>query len=124
MKYVDIVLVKAQLDSGRLCTKIDVFGNIYLEDTLAGEAVKIGKLPNGYVLKPEPKVDERWHGKWEPVLMHNPGSDGILGLAQEAYSCSGCGKVVQERQDWCNCGADMRESKKPSKEFKEFVDTL
>lgn len=117
MKYVDIVLVKASVDSGRLKTKLDAFGNIYLEDAIAGEAVKIGKLPEGYTFRAkEPQPSNRWKGEWLPINNPMQGNDG--------WVCSECGWTTFKRQDWCTCGADMRASKGPSKEFLEYIETL
>lgn len=122
MKYVDIVLVKQQVDNGRLKTKLDAFGNIYLEDTLAGEAVKIGKLPEGYTFRPEQKAVK---GHWEPVDVYPYNSLELCTRVEDGWMCSECGYIVSEKQDWCSgCGTDMRESKKISKEFQEFLDTL
>lgn len=85
LKYVDIVLVKQQVDSGKLSTKIDMFNNILLEDTLAGEAVKIGKLPEGYSFR----AKSSWN------------YDG---------TCRNCGKhILSNYTAYCPaCGADMR----------------
>jgi hypothetical protein len=122
LKYVDIVLVKSNVDSGRLKTKLDAFGTIYLEDTVAGESVKIGKLPEGYTFRPEPKVIK---GRWQPVEVYPYSSLELCTRCEDGWMCSECGHIVSERQDWCSgCGTDMRESKKPNKEFQEFLDTL
>lgn len=85
LKCVDIVLVKQQVDSGKLATKIDRFGNILLEDTIAGEAVKIGKLPDGYSFR----AKSSWN------------YDG---------TCRNCGKhVLANYTAYCpSCGADMK----------------
>ena len=116
MKYVDIVMVKAQADAGKLSTKLDIFDNILLEDTLAGEAVKIGKLPDGYSFHPK--------GHWSPCYIHIYNGVNNYMEGNEGYVCSNCGRSEWQKYDWCTCGADMRESKKPSKALKEFVDTL
>lgn len=104
MKYVDIVLVKAQTDSGRLKTCIDAFGNIFLEDTFAGEAVKIGALPKTYSFHP--------NGTWEPQYIYTRNGISNHMQGKEGWACSECGWVTDERHDWCTCGADMRESNK------------
>lgn len=124
MKYVDIVSVKSQVDGGRLKTKLDAFGNIYLEDTLAGEAVKIGKLPEGYTFRADPQPSDSWKGKWLPCHIYTSNDINNPMQGKEGWACSECGWTTFERQDWCTCGADMRASKKPSKEFMEYIDTL
>ena len=122
MKYVDIVLVKKQVDNGRLKTKLDAFGNIYLEDILAGEAVKIGKLPEGYTFRPEQKVIK---GHWIPAEIYRYSNIEQFTRSEPGWECSECGHTVSEKQDWCSgCGTDMRESKKPSKEFLELLEEL
>jgi hypothetical protein len=122
LKYVDIVLVKQQVDSGRLKTKLDAFGNIYLEDTMAGEAVKIGKLPDGYSFKPERKYPK---GKWLPAVFYPHSNINTFTHCEEGWECSECGIAVSDKYDWCpSCGIDMREDKKPSEEFLEYLDTL
>lgn len=122
MKCVDIVSIKSQVNSGRLKTKLDAFGNIYLEDTLSGEAVKIGRLPDGYTFRPELKVAK---GHWQPVEVYPYNSIEQCTNCEEGWECSECGYIVSEKQNWCSgCGTDMRESKKISKEFQEFFDTL
>ena len=100
MKYIDIVLVKDQVASGKLCTKIDMFDNILLEDTIAGEAVKIGKLPGGYSFHEK--------GTWEPIFIYSSrGMDNPM-EGQEGWVCSECGWTTTEKYDWCTCGTDMR----------------
>ena len=124
MKCVDIVSVKSQVNSGRLKTKLDAFGNIYLEDTLSCEAVKIGKLPTGHTFREEPHVSERWKGEWLPCFIYTSNSIDNPMQGEDGWACSKCGWTTFERYDWCTCGADMRASKKPSKEFMEYVETL
>lgn len=108
MKYVDIVSVKSHVDAGRLKTKLDAFGNIYLEDTLAGESVKIGKLPEGYVFEPEKQVNSRWKGQWLPCHIFTSNNINNPMHGAEGWECSRCGHTTFERRDWCACGADMR----------------
>lgn len=106
LKYVDIVLVKANVDSGKLNTKLDAFGNIYLEDTLAGEAVKIGKLPEGYTFRPEPKIVK---GRWQLTEVYPYSSIELCTRSEAGWECSKCGYTTTEQQDWCSgCGAYMR----------------
>ena len=83
--YLDLVLVKANVDNGKLVTKINMLGNILLEDTLSGEAVKIGKLPECYSFREK--------SSWN--------YDG---------TCRSCGKqVLSNYTNFCPaCGADMR----------------
>ena len=106
MKYIDIVLVKQQVENGRLKTKLDAFGNIYLEDALAGEAVKIGKLPEGYTFRQEPKVIK---GNWQRVDVYPYSSIELCTRAEDGWECSECGYISSERTDWCSgCGTGMR----------------
>ena len=124
MKYVDIVLVKAQVDNGKLKTKLDPFGNIYLEDTLAGEAVKIGKIPDNSAFIPTTHRNT-WKAEWLPdyeTFVYDSGYESEP--IQTGWRCSRCGKDSFEKTDWCICGADMRESKKPSKQLQELLDVL
>ena len=100
MKYVDIVLVKAQVDSGKLCTKIDMFDNILLEDQVAGEAVKIGKLPSVYSFHPK--------GTWKREFVYTSNSIDHPMQGEDRWICSECGWDTDEKHDWCTCGADMR----------------
>lgn len=116
MKYVDIVLVKQQIDNGKLKTSIDALGNIYLEDTYAGEAVNIGKLPSTYSFHKQ--------GKWYPYFSYTSRSIDQPLQGKPCWSCSECGWNTDERYDWCTCGADMRASKKPSTELLELLEEL
>lgn len=116
LKYVDIVLVKQQVDSGKLATKIDMFGNILLEDTIAGEAVKIGKLPEGYSFHRK--------GKWQPTVIYPYSDLENYTKCIEGWACSECGETAEERSDWCTCGADMRGYKNFNKELKELIEVL
>ena len=100
MKYVDIVLVKSQVDNGRLTTKVDALGNIYLEDIFAGEAVKIGQLPSTYSFHPK--------GRWESEFIYTSRSIDHPMEGHEGWACSECGWTTDEKHDWCVCGADMR----------------
>ena len=84
MKYVDIVLVKSQVDDGKLTTKVDALGNIYLEDTFAGEAVKIGKLPECYFFHTS--------GKWEPIRVLHDNAE-----YSEEWFCSNCRRIEKRR---------------------------
>lgn len=112
LKYVDIVLVKQQVDSGRLKTKLDAFGNIYLEDTLSGEAVKIGALIEGYAFQPTPSVKEHWKAQWKPCFIYKSNSIDNPLAGDYGWECSKCGKTAFEKTDWCTCGCNMRESNK------------
>lgn len=103
MKYVDIVLVKQQVDNGKLATKIDMFDNILLEDLMAGEAVKIGKLPEGYSFHPK--------GTWEPTGIYTSSDINHCTEWLEGWECSECGRTTTDKYDWCTCGADMRDNK-------------
>lgn len=50
-------------------------------------------------------VVERKRGEWEPVL------DGVWNLPTPVlagWRCSECGRMEQEKEPFCNCGADMR----------------
>ena len=112
MPYVDIVLVKSNVDSGKLKTKVDRFGNIYLEDTVAGEAVKIGTIPENSVFIPYANVNT-WKAEWLPdyeTFVHDSGYESEP--IQTGWKCSRCGRDTTERTDWCSCGADMRERNK------------
>lgn len=116
MKYVDIVLVKSQVDSGKLITTIDQFGNILLTDTFAGEAVAIGKLPEGYSFHEK--------GEWQPTRLYTSHHISSCTAWVAGWSCSECGYSTREKTNWCTCGADMRRATAPSTAFKEFLDTL
>ena len=116
MKYIDIVLLKSQIDSGRLKTKIDGLGVIYIEDTLAGEAVKIGKLPGAYSFHPR--------GKWKPEFVYTSHSIHHPMQGEERWVCSECGWDTDEKHDWCICGADMRNSRTRNKELEELLEQL
>lgn len=116
MKCIDIMLVKQLVKAGKLATKIDMFGNILLEDTLSGEAAKIGKLPDGYSF--------HRNGKWQPGVSYPYSSIENHTKCIEGWTCSECGEFVEERSDWCICGADMRGYNNFSKELKELVEVL
>ena len=115
-KQIDIVDVRAGIASGRLAVKINSLGNILLEDTLTCEAIKLMQLPEGYSFHEK--------GKWEPCYIYTYNEVENYMKGHEGWSCSICGEHSDERHDWCTCGADMRESKKLSKEFKELLETL
>lgn len=104
LPYIDIVLVKQQVVSGRLKTKLDAFGNIYLEDTITGEAVKIGNLPESYSFHST--------GKWVPQFIYTGNRVDNYLQGHDGWACSECGWVTDDRHDWCTCGADMREGNK------------
>ena len=123
-KYVDIVLVKANINSGRLKTNVDKFGNIYLEDTLTGEAVKIGTIPEGSYFTTIENAD-RWKAEWLPdyeAFITDLGNESKP--IQTGWKCSRCGRSTFEKTDWCTCGANMKGYRKISKEFEELLDTL
>ena len=113
---VDIMDVRVKLASGRFATKVNMFGTVLLEDTQTCEAIKLMQLPEGYSFHEK--------GEWEPILIHTyNGIDNYM-EAKEGYACYKCGHTAYEKHDWCVCGADMRESKKLSRDFKEFVESL
>ena len=119
MKYIvslDIVDIKQKLASGRFAVKINSFGSILLEDTQTCEAIQLMQLPEGYSFHEK--------GTWEPCFIYTYNEVDNYMKGHEGWACSICGERSDERHDWCTCGADMRESKKPSKEFKEPLDTL
>ena len=106
VKYVDIVSVKANVDNGRLKTKLDAFGNIYFEDVIAGESVKIGKLPDGYTFRPEPKIVKAY---WQSTEVYPYSDIEKCTISEEGWECSKCGYTTTTRHDWCcGCGAHMR----------------
>ena len=113
---IDIVAVKAKLDSGRLATKINSLGGILLEDTQTCEAIKLMQLPESYSFHEK--------GKWNPVWEYTSKSIDHPMEGREAWSCSECGWTTDDRHDWCTCGADMRESNHKSTETKEKVEAL
>jgi len=44
------------------------------------------------------------HGRWEPIL------DGVWNLPMpvlSGYRCSECGRIENEKEPYCNCGAKM-----------------
>ena len=116
LPYIDIVLVKQQVASGRLNTKLDAFGHIYLEDAITGEAVKIGSLPDNYSFHPT--------GKWEPQFIYTYNQVDNYMQGHNGWACSECGWVTDDKHDWCTCGADMRESSKAHSLKKEMVEEL
>jgi hypothetical protein len=112
----DIMTVKAKLDSGRFATKMNSFGSILLEDTQTCEAIKLMQLPEGYSFHEK--------GKWVPVWEYTSRSIDHPMEGHDAWSCSECGWVTDERHDWCICGADMRESNKMTVMTKEKLEAL
>jgi hypothetical protein len=108
LPYIDIVLVKANVDNGRIKTTLDSFGNIYLEDIVAGEAVKIGEIPEGSVFITSTHKNT-WKAEWLPnydTFVNENGYESTPVLI--GWKCSRCGKDSFEKTDWCTCGADMR----------------
>ena len=116
MRAVDIIEIKKNIATGRLVTKINMFGNILLEDTMTCEAVKIMTLPEGYSFRPK--------GKWEPLFIYTSHNINHPMESHEGWTCSECGWTADEKHDYCVCGADMRESNRPSKELQELLETL
>lgn len=116
MKYVDIVLVKSQVDCGKLKTKLDGLGNIFIEDTQAGEAVKIGQLPSAYSFHPR--------GQWKPAFVYTSHKIDQPLRGEERWACSECGWDTDEKHDWCVCGADMRSARIRNKELEELLEQL
>ena len=114
--YVDIVRLKSNINDGRLKTKLDGLGNIFIEDTQSGEAVKIGQLPSIY----------SFHalGKWEPQFIYTYNHADNYMQGKDGWACSECGWVTDEKHDWCVCGADMRNSRTRSKELEELLEQL
>jgi hypothetical protein len=103
---------------------VDKFCNIYLEDTITGEAVMIGTFPEGSYFTTTENAD-RWKAKWLPdyeVFVHDSGRESRP--IQTGWKCSRCGKSTLEKTDWCSCGANMNGHRKISKEFEELLDTL
>lgn len=113
---IDIMDIRQKLHSGRFAAKINSFNTLLLEDTLTCETIKLMQLPEGYSFHEK--------GVWKPILIYNSrGIDNPM-ECRDGWVCSKCGWTTTDKYDWCTCGADMRESRKISKEFKEFVDTL
>ena len=113
---IDLVAVKAGLESGQLATKMNLFDDILIEDTISGEEVEIMHLPEGYSFHEK--------GKWEPVWEYTSRSVHHPMEGHEAWACSECGWTTDERHNWCVCGADMRESNKMSFMSKKAVEEL
>lgn len=117
---VDIVVVRQNIESGRLATKINMFGSVLLEDTMTCEAVKIMQLPDNFSFHKK--------GKWVPVDIYTCSDIDRCTETTHGYECSECGCSSLEKTSWCpDCGADMRDSNKAdtiSKRFKELVDSL
>ena len=114
--YLDPVAIKASIDSGRLKTKIDGLGGIYIEDEVAGEAVKIGQLPSAYSFHSK--------GYWKPEFVYTSHSIDHPMQGEERYVCSECGWDTDEKHDWCVCGADMRNARERNKELEELLEKL
>jgi hypothetical protein len=113
---IDIIDIKVKLGSGRLATKINSLGGILLEDTQTCETIKLMQLPEGYSFHEK--------GKWNPVWEYTSKSIDHPMEGREAWSCSECGWTTDERHNWCTCGADMRNSKKPNKELQDLLEVL
>ena len=114
--YLDPIAIKASIDGGRLSTKIDGLGGIYIEDTIAGEAVKIGQLPGAYSFHPK--------GQWKPTFIYTSHSIDHPMEGHDGYTCSECGWSTDEKYDWCVCGADMRTARERNKELEELLEKL
>lgn len=99
---IDLVDIKQKVNSGRFAAKINMLGNILLEDTQTCEAIQIMKLPEGYSFHEK--------GEWEPQFIYDSNHIDNLMQGREGWACSICGWVTTEKYDWCTCGADMRES--------------
>ena len=122
MKYVDLVLVKANVSCGRLRTKLDAFGNIFLEDTLSGEAVKIGTVPDGYTFKAASPVRK---GRWILTVTYPYSSLNMCTKSEDGWECSECGYIVSEKHDWCpGCGTDMRAPVSKNTGLEELLSSL
>jgi hypothetical protein len=104
MTYVDIMDIKANIDSGRLAVKLNMFNNLLLEDTQTCEAIRLMQLPEGYSFHEK--------GKWHPAYVYTSNSVAQPMHGEEGWECSVCGWTTTEKYDWCTCGADMRESRK------------
>lgn len=105
MKYkvsLDIIDIKQKIDSGRFAVKINSFGSILLEDTQTCEAIQLMQLPEGYSFHDK--------GEWKPCYIYTHMEMDNYMKGHEGWECSVCGEHVDERYDWCTCGADMRES--------------
>ena len=112
----DIMDIRQKLKSGRLATKINSLGSILLEDTQTCEAIQLMQLPEGYSFHDK--------GKWEPIWEYTSRSIDHPMAGREAWACSECGWVTDEKHDWCTCGADMRESNRMSDMTKEHLEAL
>jgi hypothetical protein len=104
MTYIDIMDIKANIDSGRFAVKLNMFNNLLLEDTQTCEAIRLMQLPEGYSFHEK--------GKWLPTYRYTSCSINNPMEGHEAWECSVCGWTATEKYDWCTCGADMRESRK------------
>lgn len=120
MKYkvpIDLVALKAGLESGKFIVEVNrIFNTILIEDVTSGEAVKIMDIPEGYSFHKK--------GKWNPVWEYTSTSINHPMEGREAWSCSECAWITDEKHDWCICGADMRESNKMSAMTKKAVEEL
>ena len=120
MKYkipIDLVALKAGLNSGKLATKINtLFDTVLIEDTESGEAVEIMHIPEGYSFHEK--------GKWQPTWEYTSRDINRPMEGHSAWCCSQCGWTTDERHEWCVCGADMRESNKMSSMTKKLVEEL
>ncbi len=113
---IDLIDIKQKLASGQLAAKINMFGSVLLENTATCEAIQLMQLPDGYSFHTK--------GQWKPEFVYTSHSIDHPMRGEERWVCSECGWDTDERHDWCVCGADMREGKKPNKELEELLDTL
>ena len=97
---VDIMDIKQKIASGRFAVKINTFGSILLEDTITCEAIQLMQLPEGYSFHET--------GTWEPEFIFTSHDINHPMEGHDGWVCSVCGSTVEEKYDWCHCGADMR----------------
>ena len=116
MNYVDIMDIRENIQAGRFVAKINSFNTLMLEDTQTCESIKLMQLPDGYAFHEK--------GTWEPCFIYTSHSIGRPLDGEEGWSCSVCGVSVNERTDWCTCGADMRASKINNKELEDLLAKL
>jgi hypothetical protein len=100
-KYIDIIDIKALINSGRFAVKINSLGAILLEDTQTCEAIKLMQLPSTYSFHEK--------GTWEPCFIHTDSNIDRCTGGHDGWACSVCGSRSDERSNWCTCGADMRQ---------------
>lgn len=113
---IDIVDIKQKIASGRFAVKINTLGSILLEDTRTCEAIKLMQMPEGYSFHEK--------GEWKPCYIYTSMKMDNYMNGHEGWECSVCGEHVDERYDWCTCGADMRESNRMRTMAKENVEAL